>query len=63
MLFQEVTASNLIVCDLEGKVVRGRGELRKVAFHIHARIHLRNPLRINHHLAILQCQCGHHDLP
>ena len=43
LLFQEVTASNLIVCDLEGNVVRGRGELRKVAFHIHARIHLRHP--------------------
>ena len=43
LLFQEITASNLIVCDLEGEVVRGRGELRKVAFHIHARIHLRHP--------------------
>ena len=43
MLFQEMTASSLIVCDLDGNVVRGRGELRKVAFHIHARIHLRNP--------------------
>jgi len=43
MLFQEVTASNLITCDLDGKVLRGKGELRKVAFHIHARIHLQNP--------------------
>jgi ribulose-5-phosphate 4-epimerase/fuculose-1-phosphate aldolase len=43
MLFQEMTASSMIVCDLDGNVVRGRGELRKVAFHIHARIHLRNP--------------------
>ncbi len=43
MLFQELTASSLIVCDLDGKVLRGTGELRKVAFHIHARIHLRNP--------------------
>ena len=41
--FEELTASSLIVCDLDGKVVRGTGELRKVAFHIHARIHLRNP--------------------
>lgn len=40
LLFQEVTASNLIVCDLDGNVVRGEGELRRVAFHIHARIHL-----------------------
>ena len=42
-LFQELTASSLIVCDLDGKVIRGKGELRKVAFHIHARIHLHNP--------------------
>ncbi len=43
LLFQEVTASSLIVCDLDGRVVRGDGELRKVAFHIHARIHLARP--------------------
>ena len=43
LLFQEITASSLIVCDLDGKVLRGKGELRKVAFHIHARIHLRKP--------------------
>lgn len=42
-LFQELTASSLIVCTLDGKVVRGTGELRKVAFHIHARIHVQNP--------------------
>lgn len=42
-LFQELTASSLIVCDLDGNVLRGDGELRKVAFHIHARIHLANP--------------------
>ena len=42
LLFQELTASSLIVCDLDGRVLRGDGELRKVAFHIHARIHLRH---------------------
>lgn len=42
-LFQELTASSLIVCDLDGKVLRGKGELRKVAFHIHTRIHLKKP--------------------
>ena len=42
-LFQELTASSLLVCDLDGSVLRGSGELRKVAFFIHARIHLRNP--------------------
>ena len=46
MLFQEVTASSLIVCDLEGNVLRGAGELRKVAFHIHARIHMANPAAV-----------------
>ena len=45
-LFQELTASSLIVCDLDGNVIRGKGELRKVAFHIHARIHLHNPQAI-----------------
>ncbi len=39
-LFQELSAGSLIVCDLDGRVVRGKGELRKVAFHIHTRIHL-----------------------
>ena len=43
LLFQELTAGKLIVCDLDGRVLRGAGELRKVAFHIHARIHLRHP--------------------
>lgn len=43
LLFQELTASSLIVCDLEGRVLRGAGELRRVAFHIHARIHVRHP--------------------
>ena len=33
----------MIVCDLDGRVLRGKGELRKVAFHIHARIHLKKP--------------------
>jgi len=42
-LFQELRASDLIVCDLEGRVLQGKGELRKVAFHIHARIHVLNP--------------------
>jgi ribulose-5-phosphate 4-epimerase/fuculose-1-phosphate aldolase len=42
-LFQEITASTLIVCDLAGHVLAGSGELRKVAFDIHARIHLAKP--------------------
>lgn len=41
--FSEITASNLLLCSLDGDVIRGDGELRKVAFHIHAGIHLNNP--------------------
>ena len=41
--FEELTASSLIVCDLDGRVLRGTGELRKVDFFIHARIHVQNP--------------------
>lgn len=41
--FSEITASKLLLCNLDGQVVRGDGELRKVAFHIHARIHLKHP--------------------
>lgn len=39
MLFQEITASSLIVVDYQGNVVRGEGVVRPVAFHIHAPIH------------------------
>ena len=42
-LFQELCASDLIVVDLDGRVLQGRGELRKVAFHIHCRVHVQNP--------------------
>jgi len=42
-LFQELKATDLIVCNLQGEVLSGAGELRKVAMHIHARIHLTNP--------------------
>jgi ribulose-5-phosphate 4-epimerase/fuculose-1-phosphate aldolase len=41
--FSEITASRLLLCTLDGKVIRGEGELRKVAFHIHARIHMKHP--------------------
>jgi ribulose-5-phosphate 4-epimerase/fuculose-1-phosphate aldolase len=43
LLFREITASSLITCKLDGQVVRGKGELRQVAFNIHTRIHLANP--------------------
>lgn len=41
--FAEIKASDLLLCKLDGTVVRGEGELREVAFHIHANIHLHNP--------------------
>jgi len=43
MIFHEIRASDLLVCDLKGNVVSGKGELRKVAHHIHSRIHLMHP--------------------
>src|SRR5262245_52035345 len=43
LIFNEIRASDLLVCDLEGNVISGKGELRKVALHIHARIHLMHP--------------------
>src|SRR4030081_1793873 len=43
MIFHEIRASDLLVCDLKGNVDSGQGELRKVAHHIHSRIHLMHP--------------------
>lgn len=37
--FSEITASNLIVCDFKGNVIRGNGEPAASAHHIHAPIH------------------------
>ena len=37
--FSEITASNLIVCDFDGKVVQGDGAPSPSAHHIHAPIH------------------------
>jgi ribulose-5-phosphate 4-epimerase/fuculose-1-phosphate aldolase len=37
--FSEITASNLIICDFDGKVARGEGEPSASAHHIHAPIH------------------------
>jgi ribulose-5-phosphate 4-epimerase/fuculose-1-phosphate aldolase len=38
--WSEVSASNLLALDAEGKVVSGEGEYEKTAFYIHSRIHL-----------------------
>jgi len=41
--WSEVTASNLLGLDSEGRVAAGEGEYEKTAFYIHSRIHLANP--------------------
>ena len=41
--FAEMTASRLLVCDFDGKVVAGDGVPEATAFYIHARVHLRQP--------------------
>jgi ribulose-5-phosphate 4-epimerase/fuculose-1-phosphate aldolase len=41
--WSEVTASNLLVLDADGKLLEGEGEFEKTAFYIHSRIHLANP--------------------
>jgi ribulose-5-phosphate 4-epimerase/fuculose-1-phosphate aldolase len=41
--FSEITASRLLICDLEGRVVAGEGVPEATAFYIHARVHKRVP--------------------
>ena len=41
--FSEITASRLLITDLEGRVVAGEGVPEATAFYIHARMHLKNP--------------------
>ena len=41
--FNEITASRLLVCDFEGRVVSGEGVPEPTAFYIHARVHMRRP--------------------
>jgi ribulose-5-phosphate 4-epimerase/fuculose-1-phosphate aldolase len=41
--WSEVTASNLLTLDAEGRVLEGEGEFEKTAFWIHSRIHLAHP--------------------
>jgi ribulose-5-phosphate 4-epimerase/fuculose-1-phosphate aldolase len=42
MFWSEVTASSLLVCDLDGSIVEGRGTVELSAFCLHAPIHRRN---------------------
>ena len=41
--WSEVTASNLLGLDAEGKILEGEGQFEKTAFYIHSRIHLAHP--------------------
>src|SRR3984957_19008244 len=41
--FSEMTASRLLVCDLDGHVVDGEGAPEATAFYIHARLHRLQP--------------------
>jgi ribulose-5-phosphate 4-epimerase/fuculose-1-phosphate aldolase len=41
--WSEITASNLLALDADGRVLEGEGEYEKTAFYIHSRIHLANP--------------------
>jgi ribulose-5-phosphate 4-epimerase/fuculose-1-phosphate aldolase len=41
--FGEISASRLLICDFEGKVVAGHGVPEATAFFIHARVHARHP--------------------
>jgi ribulose-5-phosphate 4-epimerase/fuculose-1-phosphate aldolase len=40
--WSEITASSLLVCDLDGKIVEGSGTVERTAFCLHAPIHRRN---------------------
>jgi ribulose-5-phosphate 4-epimerase/fuculose-1-phosphate aldolase len=41
--FSEITASRLLICDFEGRVVEGSGIPEATAFYIHGRVHLNVP--------------------
>lgn len=41
--WSEVSASNLLTLDAEGRLLAGEGEFEKTAFYIHSRIHLAHP--------------------
>jgi ribulose-5-phosphate 4-epimerase/fuculose-1-phosphate aldolase len=41
--WSEVSASNLLALDADGKVLEGEGEFEKTAFYIHSRIHVAHP--------------------
>jgi ribulose-5-phosphate 4-epimerase/fuculose-1-phosphate aldolase len=42
MFWSELTASDLLICDFEGRVVEGKGRLERTAYCLHAPIHRMN---------------------
>lgn len=43
LAFEEITATSLLVCDLDGRVIAGNGKPEATAFYIHARLHRHHP--------------------
>lgn len=43
LAFAEVTASSLLICDFQGRVLAGEGQPEATAFYIHAQLHRLNP--------------------
>lgn len=43
LMFREVTASSLLLCDFDGNVLEGEGKPEATAFFIHARLHKAMP--------------------
>ncbi|KIC07696.1 hypothetical protein RA19_23245 [Leisingera sp. ANG-M1] len=43
LAFEEIKASDLLICDFEGNVVSGVGKPEATAFYIHAELHRRKP--------------------
>jgi ribulose-5-phosphate 4-epimerase/fuculose-1-phosphate aldolase len=41
--WSEITATNLLALDADGRLLEGEGEFEKTAFYIHSRIHLAHP--------------------
>ena len=41
--WSEVTASNLVLCTLDGEVIEGSGTVERTAFSLHAPVHRHNP--------------------
>src|SRR4030095_11607669 len=41
--WSEITASDLVLCTLDGQVIEGKGTVERTAFSLHAPVHRHNP--------------------